>query len=133
MNEKGTAPLTLSLLANPRWELVQRVAASPYFSRGPKLRAFLLYVCENTILGQLENVREQLIGCKVFGRTADYILSEDNIVRVEARELRKRLEAYFANEGKNERLIIEIPKGTYVATFRPREQASPAHGVETNR
>jgi hypothetical protein len=122
MNEKALTPLTFPSQCDARWELVQRAADSPYFRKGPKLRAFLLYVCENTILGRPENVREQLIGCKVFGRRPDYSLSDDNIVRVEARELRKRLEAYFANEGQNEPVIIEIPKGAYVPIFRPREE-----------
>jgi len=131
MNEKVPPPLPLSSPVDPRWELVQRIAASPYFSKGPKLRAFLLYICENTILDRLENVREQLIGSKVFGRRTDYILNEDNIVRVEAREMRKRLETFFANEGKNEPLIIEIPKGAYVPIFRPREPASPGQAAET--
>lgn len=107
-----------------------RVADSIYFRKGPKLRAFLLYVCESTILGRPENVREQLIGCKVFGRRTDYSLSDDNIVRVEARELRKRLEAYFANEGQNEPVVIEIPKGAYVPIFRPREEPTSDGGPE---
>ncbi len=101
-----------------------RVADSIYFRKGPKLRAFLLYVCENTILGRIENVREQLIGSKIFGRRADYDPSDDNIVRVEARELRRRLETYFAHEGKDEAVLIEIPKGAYVPIFRPREDAA---------
>jgi hypothetical protein len=121
MNEKGPMPLTVNSPTDARWDLVRRVADSVYFRKGPKLRAFLLYVCENTILGRPENVREQLIGSKVFGRITDYNLSDDNIVRVEARELRKRLEAYFASEGKDEAVVIEIPKGAYVPVFRPRE------------
>ena len=103
MNEKGPIPLTVTSPPDARWELVLRVADSIYFRKGPKLRAFLLYVCENTILGRVDNVREQLIGSKVFGRPTDYSLSDDNIVRVEARELRKRLGAYFANEGRTSR------------------------------
>jgi hypothetical protein len=124
MPEKGLLPLTLAAQPDARWELVLRVADSVYFRKGQKLRAFLLYVCENNILGRPENVREQLIGSRVFGRHADYDPSNDNIVRVEARELRKRLEAYFAREGKNEAAVIEIPKGAYVPIFRPREEAT---------
>lgn len=124
MREIGPTPLTPYSPSDPRWALVQRVADSTYFRKGPKLRAFLLYVCENALVGRLENVREQLIGSKVFGRTSEYNLSEDNIVRVEARELRKRLEAYFAGEGRDEPVVIDIPKGTYVPVFKPREQAT---------
>jgi hypothetical protein len=109
------------LPADPRWELVLRVASSSLFSKGPKLRAFLLYVCENALQGKPENLTAQLIGTRVFGRDADYIPSEDNIVRVEARELRKRLAAYFEGDGRDEPVVIEIPKGSYCPVFAPRQ------------
>jgi len=122
MKQVASTPLTASSLTDPRWELAQRVADSSNFRNCPKLRAFFLYICENALLGRLENVREQPIGTRVFGRAADYNLNEDNIVRVEARELRKRLESYFSGEGRSEPLVIEVPKGGYVPVFKPREQ-----------
>ena|SRR5579884_2662553 len=103
-----------------RLDLARRIADSSYFSRSPKLRAFLLYVCENAVAGSPDNVREQLIGSRVFGRPSEYNSAEDNIVRVEARELRRRLEAYFAAEGRDEPIIIEIPRGSYMPVFRER-------------
>ncbi len=118
---------------DPRWQLVQRVAASQFFSKGPKLRAFLLYICENSLLGKPENLTAQLIGTRVFGREPDYIPSEDNIVRVEARELRKRLAAYFATEGRDGPLVIDIPKGSYSPVFLPREAESKTPPVATER
>jgi hypothetical protein len=99
------------------------VSASSYFQKSPKLKDFLLFICEQTLTGTSEDVREQQIGSRVFGRRIGYNPSEDNIVRVEARELRKRLESYFENEGAGEPLIITVPKGAYVPTFLPREAA----------
>ncbi len=129
MSEPFRVPPDASASADPRWELTLRVAESSTFRNCPKLRAFLLHVCENAILGRLENVREQQIGSKVFGRPTGYNLGEDNIVRVEARELRKRLEAHFAGEGRHETCTIEIPKGGYVPVFKPREPL-PAETAE---
>lgn len=125
MSKITPTALTSHSPSDPRWELTQRVADSAYFRKGPKLRAFLLYACENAVLERLENLTAQLIGSRVFGRSPEYNLSEDNIVRVEAREVRRRLEAYFASEGRDEPIIIEIPKGGYVPIFKPREQAAP--------
>lgn len=122
MKDLGPVPLTPFPPSDPRWELALRVSQSSYFRKGPKLRAFLLYVCENAILGRTENLTAQLIGTKVFGRSPAYDLSEDNIVRVEARELRKRLETYFTGEGRDEAIVIEIPKGSYAPVFRLRDQ-----------
>jgi hypothetical protein len=107
-------------------EVAQRAADSAGFRNCPKLRAFLLYVCENTLCGKQDNVREQVIGAEVFGRPPDYNVREDNIVRVEARELRKRLESYFAAEGRQEPFVIEIPKGGYIPVFRPVEPVPEA-------
>ncbi|HVX67755.1 MAG TPA: hypothetical protein VHA11_14185 [Bryobacteraceae bacterium] len=106
-----------------KWELVQRVAASSPFQRTARLREFLLYVCERSLRNQLDEIREANIGNNVFGRGADYNPSEDNIVRVEARHLRKRLASYFAEEGKDEPIVITIPKGSYAPLFLPREDA----------
>jgi hypothetical protein len=61
----------------------------------------------------------------VFRRPADYSPGEDNIVRVEVRQLRKRLDEYFAAEGKDEPVVIVIPKGGYVPRFEPREAPPP--------
>jgi hypothetical protein len=108
-----------------RWELVQRVAGSGAFHRSPRLRELLLYICERSIQNHPEELREQAIGCGVFGRKADYNPGEDNIVRVEIRQLRKRLEEYFATEGKDEHIVILIPKGAYVPAFGPRAVDAP--------
>lgn len=109
-------------------DLVDRVANSPIFQRSPRLREFLIYVSDCTINERLEGVREQQIAENVFNRKPDYNAGQDNIVRVEARSLRKRLDAYFAGEGKDEPIILSMPKGSYSICFetRPHELEAPA-------
>ena len=74
----------------------------------------------------------------MFGRREHHNPADDNIVRVEARELRKRLDRYFADEGKSEALGIAIPKGSYAPVFEERVGAalaagpSPAPACEAN-
>ena len=118
------APSPLS--ADARWNVVQRVAASASFQRSPRLRELLLYICERAIQNRPEELREQLIGRGVFGRKADYNPAEDNIVRVEMRQLRKRLEEYFVTEGKDEQYVVMIPKGAYLPVLEPRQARSVA-------
>ncbi len=103
--------------------LVERVLASNHFIRSVKLQGFLTYVCAKALAGRPEEISEQQIGHLVFGREAGYNPSDDNIVRVQARDLRKRLAAYFAEEGAEEPVVIEIPKGGYLPHFLPRSQA----------
>jgi hypothetical protein len=109
--------------SDPRWELAQRVAGSKTFARSPSLRRFLLFVCESSLQGQAGSIKEQQIGYRVLGRAADYNAAEDNIVRVRARELRRKLEEFFAEEGKDESMVILLPKGGYVPVFQPRDGA----------
>jgi hypothetical protein len=90
-----------------------------------RLREFLTYVTSETLQGQPEKVSEQQIGCSVFERQPGYSSSEDNIVRVHARQLRSRLEEYFLTEGRNEPVVLEIPKGSYVPVFQDRLVLQP--------
>lgn len=104
-------------------DLVARVAASELFQKAPRLRELFLYVAECTLENRLADVREQVIAERVFHRRPDFQGMQDSIVRAEARNLRKRLEAYFAGEGGSEPLVISMPKGGYALAFesRPRE------------
>jgi hypothetical protein len=106
-------------------ELVQRIVATPAFVRSPLLTRFLLYVCECKVEGRDEEITEHQIGVHALGRPESYSPGEDNIVRHYARILRKRLEEYFAGDGRNEPLRIVIPRGTYVPLFLPNT-AAPA-------
>jgi len=104
-----------------RWELVLRIADSPHFCRSRRLREFLLYICCRTLENAVDDLKEQRIGCEVFRRSPEYNPAEDNIVRVEARLLRRRLAEYFSEEGQNERLTLTVPKGSYLPVFQSRE------------
>src|SRR5580698_5554874 len=96
-----------------RLDLIERVAASEQFSRSARLRDFLLYVGKQSLKEGCPEIHEQEIGAKVFGRPVTYDRSQDNIVRVNATELRRRIESYFATAGAHEPLIFEIPRGGY--------------------
>jgi hypothetical protein len=104
-----------------RRALIERVAASEHFSRSARLRDFLLYVGKQSLKNGHAEINEQEIGVKVFGRDASYDRSQDNIVRVNATELRKRIELYFATDGADELLTIEIPRGGYKPVFHRRK------------
>jgi hypothetical protein len=103
-----------------RWTLVQRILASRHFQKAPQLREILLYLSRRTLEDSPGTISEHDIGCNVLGRRPDFNSNEDNIVRVQVRHLRKKLEDYFSTEGLEEQLVVLIPKGTYVPRFEPR-------------
>lgn len=104
------------------WSLVERVAATPSLKRAARLREFLLFVANKSLKEGRVEIHEQEIGETVFARPRSYDTSQDNIVRVSATELRKRVEAYFAAEGSAEPIVFEIPRGSYLPLFRLREK-----------
>lgn len=110
-----------------------RVASSSQFRRAPRLREFLLYVCDKGLANEPDQLNEQHIGQAVFDRGKDYSPAEDNVVRAHARQLRMKLAEYFAQTGRDEPLVLEIPKGSYVPAFSPRTEPpvvlEPMHPV----
>lgn len=108
-----------------RRALIERVAASEHFSRSARLRDFLLYVGRQSLKEGWPEIHEQEIGAKVFGRPDSYDRSSDNIVRVNATELRKRIDLYFESTGATEPLIFDIPRGGYTPIFRRRAATMP--------
>jgi hypothetical protein len=120
--EASDQPLVRSA-SSEESELVQRIVATPAFSRSPLLTRFLLYVCDRKAGGRDEEITEHQIGVHALGRPESYSPGEDNIVRNYARILRKRLEEYFAGDGCHEPLRIVIPRGTYVPVFTPNTTA----------
>jgi hypothetical protein len=111
-----------------RWQLALRIAASGSLGRSGLLSDFLLYIVDRSIRGRTDEISEQQIGVTVFGRADDYDPNDDNIVRSYARKLRKRIDEYFATEGREETLRLEIPRGGYAPIFS--EHADAQHEME---
>jgi hypothetical protein len=105
-------------LGDERWQLVQRIIASPPFQKSGRLRDLLQYVTEQTIRGYSQELTEQHIGEAIFHKRSGYRPLEDSSVRVHARQLRLKLHEYFDGVGRDETLIVEIPKGAYAPVFR---------------
>lgn len=81
----------------------------------------LQYIVGHTLSGCPDDLTETRIAENVFHRAA-YHPSEDNLVRVSARQLRAKLAEYYAGEGSGEDIVCDIPKGGYLATFRTRAE-----------
>jgi hypothetical protein len=106
------------LAGDKRWQLVQRIVSSAPFQRSNRLRDLLQFITEQTIHGKAHELTEQHIGNALFHKPSDYSPLEDSSVRVHVRQLRLKLHEYFNEEGRNETLILEIPKGSYAPVFR---------------
>ena len=100
-------------------ELVGRIIASKYFHRSERLSSFLQHICELEIQGRVSEINEKDIGRTVFLLPTDYDPSIDGIVRSHASRLRRKLETYYLNEGRQETIRLVIPRGAYQPRFEP--------------
>ena len=105
--------------ADIRIEL-ERILRSRVFVHSHRIRRFLQFVVEECLLGQQHRLKEYLIGLEVFSRQETFDPRVDSIVRVEARRLRTKLEEYYATEGQDCEMRIQLRKGSYVPVFEHR-------------
>jgi hypothetical protein len=107
---------------------LEKILASAVFSRSERSQRFLRYVCDLTLRGEASRINQYLIGSEVFRKGPDYSTQEDSLVRRQAHVLRQKLDAYYAREGRQDPIRIELPVGQYVPVFRrvASEREAPA-------
>jgi TolB-like protein/Flp pilus assembly protein TadD len=101
-------------------QALDRVLSSACFARSDRHSKLLRFLVERHLEGRDDELKESLIGVEVFGRRPDYDPNLDSTVRTEAVRLRARLSQYYSAEGREDPLVIEVPKGGYLPRCRPR-------------
>ena len=109
--------------------LTQRIIDSGELGRSKTYGAILSYLAECSIAG--ETPKETAIAVEVLGRETDFDVGKDSIVRVHIYHLRNKLATYFAKHGKQEKYVLEIPKGQYVISVHEKEESTRAEGARS--
>jgi hypothetical protein len=105
-------------------EELGRIVSSARFRGSLRLTGFITFVVEATLAGDAGTIKSYTIALGALGRGSDFDPQTDPIVRVEAGRLRQALARYYAAEGRDDPLVIEVPRGTYVPTFHHRVAAT---------
>jgi len=117
MHPAECLPLTAKQKTEVRQQLVQ-ILESEYFSGSKRCCSFLKYSVEYILAERpLDELKERIIGVGVFHKQADYDTAQDNIVRVTANEVRKRLAQYYGDAPCAPDPIFHLSSGTYVVSF----------------
>src|SRR5215813_5224062 len=111
-------------------DALHRVLSSTCFARAERVSRLLRFLVERHLEGKQSELKESIIGVEVFGRAPDYNPKVDSTVRTEVARLRARLGRYYATDGSRDGIVIELPKGSYVPSFRQRTAipSKPATG-----
>jgi hypothetical protein len=95
------------------------------------LRKLLRYLVHHALEHPGAPLKEYQIATEEFGRPPDFDPAVDSMVRVQAGRLRAKLAEYYATEGIEDPIRIELPKGTYALSFHHRQPGVPhVHGHE---
>jgi hypothetical protein len=81
------------------------------------LKAFLRFIVDKTTENSESQLKEYVIATEVFGRGKGFDSRTDSVVRVQAGRLRVKLHEYYSTEGKDDPIIIDLPKGHYTPVF----------------
>jgi len=94
------------------------ILASPFFHASKRSQQFLKYVVQYRLDGNEEPLKERAIGSVLYNRPADYATGDDSVVRVQAGEVRRRLEQYYKEPPSDSLVHIDLPLGSYAPEFR---------------
>ncbi|MBN1780794.1 hypothetical protein JW948_06690 [bacterium] len=96
-------------------QILKQLFESPLFAKSETYKKLLTYLVACTLDKKSPNEIE--IATQVLGRDSSFDPSEDTLVRVHIYKLRKRLEEYYHEEGKHEKVRLTIPRGRYHVVF----------------
>ena len=110
---------------------LERILVDEAFETTRRVRDFLRFVVEETLAGNARQLKGFTIATEVFGRDKDFDAAQDPVVRIQAGQLRRALERYYLVAGNQDRVQIDIPKGSYVPVFTLRAQSSASEITDT--
>lgn len=114
----GDRPSVPFISVDEEREELERVLKYSGVSRSANLVRFLSFICNKYFDGEAEEIRERTVAVEALGRKeANFDSHADPIVRVTARELRKKLAEFYENEGREHTLHIVLPLGRYIPQF----------------
>src|SRR4029079_6139858 len=107
-------------------EQLERIFRDPHFTESAILRKFLSFIVQETTHGRSNCLKEYTIAINVLEKPLNFNPQENGIVRIHAGRLRRALSEYYSDIGRNDQIVITIPKGKYVPIFSNRSNAIQA-------
>jgi hypothetical protein len=113
------------------FQQVEKLTKSHSLHSSESLCKLLRYLAEHSLDHPGLALKEYQIATEVLGRPIGFDPQSDSTVRVQAGRLRVKLAEYYAHEGLDDPIIVELPKGSYALAFHlrspgPYSQTAPA-------
>src|SRR4030081_905679 len=116
------------------FQQVDKLINSHSLRGSESLCKLLRYLAEHSLDHPGVALKEYQIATEVLGRPPGFDPQSDSTVRVQAGRLRIKLAEYYAHEGLDDPILVEVPKGSYALTFQLRTPlaSSAAHHSGTH-
>lgn len=98
--------------------ILNKIISSKPFSNADQYIELLKFLVESEI--NRTPVKEYAIGVEILKKGKGFNPAIDPAVRIYIHRLREKLQNYYENEGKNDKIILSIPKGHYEVIFQQR-------------
>jgi len=109
---------------------IEKLTSSSVLHGSESLCNLLRFLTKQSLEHPGATVKEYQIATEVFGRAADFDPRLDSTVRVQTGRLRSKLAEYYAGDGLDDRVVVEIPRGSYHLTFHYREMEAKPPAIE---
>src|ERR1700738_2329658 len=119
-----------STMAEPIQRQIERIVHSEQFRSSEVLRRLLTFLSEKAIAGEADNLKEYVVAIDGLGKSSTYDPQHNSAVRIQMGRLRQRLAEYYRSEGKNDPMIVDLPKGRFRLTFEERTNVVAVFGQE---
>ena len=111
---------TFALPREQCFQQIEKLTNSHILHGSESLRKLLRYLAEHSLDHPGVALKEYQIATEVLGRPTGFDPQSDSTVRVQAGRLRVKLGEYYAQEGIDDPIVVELPKGSYALTFHLR-------------
>ena len=108
---------TFAISREQSFQQIDKLIKSHSLRTSESLCKLLRYLAEHSLDHPGVALKEYQIATEVLGRSAGFDPQSDSTVRVQAGRLRVKLAEYYAHEGADDPVVVEIPKGSYALTF----------------
>lgn len=108
---------------------IDRILSSEEFRTSEVLRRLLVYLADKELSGESDQLKEYTIAIEGLGKPSTYDPQQNASVRIQAGRLRQKLTQYYQSEGKDDPIVVSLPKGRFKLTCEPREGATDAAPV----
>jgi hypothetical protein len=104
---------------------VERILHSEELRGCEVLRRLLKFLADKSISGEADELKEYIVAIDGLGKPPSYDPRHNSAVRIQVGRLRQKLADYYRGEGREDPVVVDVPKGRFKLRCEYRISAIP--------